>query len=94
MHEMLVGLGDVDEHAGEKLQRIDRLDVVDLLSGFGLINKEAGFRMITKSRQINWGALQVASESMEPFGVVGIDRRVIVNVETKVIPTMPPECKR
>ncbi len=31
---------------------------------------------------------------MEPFGVVGIDRRVIVNVETKVIPTMPPEYKR
>ena len=38
--------------------------------------------MITKSRQIDWGALQVASEAMESFGVAGINRGVIVNAET------------
>ena len=86
MDEMLVGLGDVDEHTGEKLQRIDRLDVVDLLSGFWLINEEAGFGMIAKAGQVHWRSVQVASESMEPFGVVGIDRRVIMNVETRMAP--------
>ena len=67
---MLVGLGDVDEHAGEKLQRIDRLAVVDLLSGFWLINEEAGFGMKAKAGQVHGGSVQVASESMETFGVV------------------------
>ena len=86
MDEMLVGFGDVDEHAGEKLQRIDRLAVVDLLSGFGLINEEAGFGMIAKAGQVHWRSVQVASESMEPFGVVGIDGRVIMNVETRMSP--------
>ncbi len=52
------------------------------MSGFGLIDEEAGFRIITKSRQIDWGALQVASEAMESFGVAGIDRRVIVNLKS------------
>ncbi len=52
------------------------------MSGFGLINEEAGFRMITKPRQIHWRALQVASEAMESFGVAGINRGVIVNAET------------
>jgi hypothetical protein len=30
--------------------------------------------------------MQVASESMEPFGVVGIDGCVIVNIETRMAP--------
>ncbi len=47
--------------------------------------------MIAKAGQVHWRSVQVASESMEPFGVAGINRGVIVNVETKVIPTMPPE---
>ncbi len=82
MHEMRVGLGDVDEHAGEKFERVERLAVVDLLSGFGLINEEAGFSVKAKAGQVHGRSVQVASESMEPFGVVGIDRRVIMNVET------------
>ncbi len=82
MNEMLVGLWDVDEHPCEKLERVDRLAVVDIVSGFGLINEETRFRMITKPRQIHWRALQVASEAMESFGVAGINRGVIVNAET------------
>ena len=31
---------------------------------------------------------------MESFGVAGINRGVIMNGESKVIPTMPPEYKR
>ena len=85
MNQMLVGLWDVDEHPGEKLERplrVDRLAVVDIVAGFGLINKEPRFRMITKSRQIHWRALQVASEAMESFGVAGVNRGVIVNGES------------
>jgi len=94
MNQMFVGLWNVDEHPCDKLERVDRLAVVDIVSGFGLINEEAGFRMITKSRQIHWRALQVASEAMESFGVTGINRSVIVNGESKVIPTIHPERKQ
>ncbi len=82
MNQMLFGLWDVDKHARDKLKWVDRLAVVDIVAGLGLINKEPRFRMITKSRQIHWRALQVASESMESFGVAGINRGVIVNGES------------
>ena len=62
MHEMLVGLRDVDEHAGKKLKRVDRLAVADIMSGFGLINEEAGFGMIAKAGQVHWRPVQVASK--------------------------------
>lgn len=37
--EMFVGLGDVDEHAGQELERIDELGIVDIVSRFGLIDE-------------------------------------------------------
>ena len=37
--EMFVGLGDVDEHAGQELERIDELGIV---SRFGLIDEKRG----------------------------------------------------
>ena len=63
MNQMFLGLWNVDEHTRDKLKWVDRLFVVDIVSGFWLINKEPRFRMITKSRQIHWRALQVASEA-------------------------------
>jgi len=42
--------------------------------------------MKAKAGQVHGRSVQIASESMEPFGVVGIDRRVIVNVETWMAP--------
>jgi hypothetical protein len=42
--------------------------------------------MIAKAGQVHWRSVQVTSESMESFGVVGIDRRVIMNVETRMAP--------
>ncbi len=42
--------------------------------------------MIAKAGQVHWRSVQVTSESMESFGVVGIDRRVIMNVETRMSP--------
>jgi len=82
MNQMLFGFWDVDEHARDKLKWVDRLAVVDIVASFGLINKEPRFGMITKSRQIHWRALQVASEAMESFSVAGINGGVIVNGET------------
>ena len=82
MNQMLLGLWDVDEHARDKLRWVDRLVVVDIVSGFGFMNEEPRFRVVAKSRQIHWRALQVAGESMESFGVAGINRGVIVNAET------------
>ncbi len=66
MNEMIVGLWDVDEHSGEKLERpprVDRLVVVDIVAGLGLINEETRLRMITKSGQVDWRAVQVAGEA-------------------------------
>ena len=79
MNQMLVGLWDVDEHSGEKLERVDRLAVVDIVACFGLINEETRLRMITKSGQVDWRAVQVASEAMESFGVAGIDNSIVNN---------------
>jgi len=42
--------------------------------------------MIAKAGQVHGCSMQVASESMEPFGVVGIDGCVIVNIETRMSP--------
>ncbi len=79
MNQMLFGLWDVDEHARDKIERVDRLAVVDIVAGFGLINEETRLRM---TGQVDWRAVQVAGEAIEPFGVAGIDRGVIVNAET------------
>jgi len=73
MNQMLVGLWDVDEHSGEKLERVDRLAVVDIVAGFGLINEETRWRMIPTSGQGDWRAVPVAGDAIEPFGVAGID---------------------
>ncbi len=42
--------------------------------------------MKAKAGQVQGRAVQVASESMVPLCVVGIDRRVIMNVETGMAP--------
>ncbi len=60
MNQMFVGLWDVDEHSGEKLERVDRLAVVDIVAGFGLINEETRLRM---TGQVDWRAVQVAGEA-------------------------------
>jgi hypothetical protein len=37
--EVFVGLGDVDEHAGQELERIGELGTVERVSRFGLIDE-------------------------------------------------------
>ena len=47
--------------------------MVGILSRFGLINKDAGFRMVAKAGKVHRSTVQVASESMETFGVAGVE---------------------
>jgi len=40
MNQMFFRLWGVDEHRCNKLERVDRLAVVDMVSGFGLVNSK------------------------------------------------------
>jgi len=51
-----LGLGDVDEDTGEKLERVDERLVVDLLSCFGLIEEELGVPVISKTGEVHRGS--------------------------------------
>lgn len=84
----------MDEDPGQKLERVDERVIVGIESGFGLIDEQPGAWVETKPRQIDGCPYEMARKFVESLGVGGIDGGVIVNTETKVIPTMPPECKR
>ncbi len=60
MNQMFLGLWNVDEHTRDKLKWVDRLAVVDIVAGFGLINEETRLRM---TGQVDWRAVQVAGEA-------------------------------
>ena len=86
MDEMLVGLRDVDKNSSQKLQGVETGFIVDLVTGFGLVEDEPGVLMIAKAGQVHRGAKQVAGEPVEPFGVVRIDGGVVVNAEAGIPP--------
>ena len=46
MDPVLVGLRDVNEHAGQKLEGVDDTIVVEVMSGLGLVEDELGVWMI------------------------------------------------
>ena len=50
-NEMFVGLGDVYEHSRQKLEWVQELGVVGVMSCFGVIEDELGFGMIAKSER-------------------------------------------
>ena len=78
MDQVFFGLWNVYEHARDKLERVDRLAVVNIVSGFGLINEEPRFRMITKSGQIHWGALRLELAFIEQVpGAANEPHRII-----------------
>jgi hypothetical protein len=58
MDEVLVGLGDVDEDTGEKLERVDEGLVVDLLSCLGLVEEELGVPVISKTGEVHRGRMK------------------------------------
>jgi hypothetical protein len=52
----------VDEEAGQELERIDDGLVVELGTGFGLVEKEAGILVIAKAGEIHRGPHDVSGE--------------------------------
>lgn len=80
-------MGDVYEYSSQKFEGFHKLDLsIGIVSMLGLIDDEPGFGMMVKSCQVHGRALQITSEPMEAFGVVGIDRGVIVNLEPRMAP--------
>ena len=62
MDPMSVGFGDMDEHAGQKLERVEQGLVVQFMSCFGLVEEELGFRVIAKPGEVHRRAHPVAGE--------------------------------
>ena len=94
MDEMLVGLRDVDEHAGEELEWVNQGIVIEVVPGSGFIHEQAGGLVETQAGKVDGSAHEIAGELVHAFGVGGIDSGVIVHAEAKVIPTMHPEYER
>jgi hypothetical protein len=86
MDQVLVGLGDMDEDAGEKLERVDESLVVGLLSCFGLVEEELGVLVIANAREVHRGPHEIACELVETRGVGGIDGGSVVNAKTRIPP--------
>jgi hypothetical protein len=79
---MFVGLGDVDEHAGQELERIDELGIVGIVSFFGLIDEKRGVEIEAQPRQVDRCSHEITSEPVKAVGVMEIDRGLIVNTNT------------
>ncbi len=90
----LVGFRNVDEGSGQKLERVEQLLVQNVMSGLGLINNEIGLWMKSKSGLVHGSPHEITRQLVHFLGVAGIDGGVVVNAKAKVIPTMPPDCKR
>jgi hypothetical protein len=85
--EVPVGLGDVNEDAGQKLEGVDeRIVVVDGLPALGLIEQKLGVRMIPETREVDRRPHEVAGELVEALGIAGIDGGAVMNSETRVSP--------
>jgi len=81
VHEMLVGLGDVDEHAREELERLDQGIFVEVVPGSGFIHEQAGSLIESQSREVDGCSHEIAGELVHAFGVCGIDGGVVVDAE-------------
>ena len=46
------------------------------------LEDELGFGVVAQSGEIHRGSHEITSKLVQPLGVIGIDRRVIVNTET------------
>jgi len=84
MDQVLVGFGDVDEDAGQKLERVDEGFVV--LSGLGLVEEELGVAVIAKAGEVHRGPHQIAGQLVQTLGVGGIDGGSVVNAKPRIPP--------
>jgi len=53
MDEMLSGLGDMDKHSSHELQGVEKLLVIDLVAGFGLVEEKLGLWVKAKPGQVH-----------------------------------------
>ena len=88
MDQVLVGLGDVDEDSGEKLDGVGQSVIVELVSGLGLVDEQPGVGVESQSGQVDGRAHEIAGELVQSLGVGGVNGRSIVNRETRVSPRM------
>jgi hypothetical protein len=80
--EVFIGFGDMDEHAGQKLEGVHEGLVIDWLSCLGLIEEELGVSVIAQAGEVHRGPHQIAGELVEPLRVGGIDGGSVVNGKT------------
>jgi hypothetical protein len=64
MNQMSVGLWDVGEDAGEKLEWVGQGVVVELVSGLGLVEEQSGVPVESQSGKVDGSAHEIAGELM------------------------------
>jgi len=79
MDEMLVGLRDVDEHAGEELEWVNQGIVIEVVPGSGFIHEQAGGLVEAQAGKVDGSAHEIAGELLHAFGVGRIDDGVVVD---------------
>jgi hypothetical protein len=82
---VFLGLGDVDEDAGQELEGVV---VLDGLTALGLIEQELRVRVIAKAGEVHRRPHPITGKFVEPLGVGGIDRSSVVNAKTRVPPRL------
>jgi hypothetical protein len=81
---MLVRLGDVDEHAGDKLERVEELGFS--IFGSGLIEDEFAFCVVVKSLKRDGASNDVSAEGFESLGIGGIEVEIIIDAKAALAP--------
>jgi hypothetical protein len=81
---VLVRLGDVDEHAGEELERVEELG----FSRFGcrLIEDEFAFGVVVKSLKRDGASNDVSAEGFESLAIGGIEVEIIIDAKAASAP--------
>jgi hypothetical protein len=81
---MLVRLGDVDEHAGDKLERAEELGFS--IFGSGLIEDEFAFCVVVKSLKRDGASNDVSAEGFESLGIGGIEVEIVIDAKAALAP--------
>ena len=86
MNQVLVGLGDVCEDAGQKLERVGQRFVIELVSGLGLIDEQSGVWVESQPREVDRRPHEVAGELVQTLRVSGVDGGSIVDAKPGMSP--------
>jgi hypothetical protein len=81
---VLVRLGDVDEHAGEELERVEELGLG--VFGFGLIEDIVALFVVVESLEGDGAPNDIATESFESLGIGGVEVDIIVDAKAAPAP--------